>query len=323
MSVAYGIISVISLLLVGVCLIVDKKRDMLLLMMFVAVFICDLGYFLISIAKTLDFALNANRLAYLGSVFLPYCLLFMILNLCGITYKKWLPVVLVVISVLVLLVASSPGVLSIYYSEVSIEIADGATRLVREYGSLHILYYIYLFAYFTAVVSVIIYAIYKKKVVSKMHVAFLFSAVLCNIVIWLAEQFLPRGFEVLSVSYIMTEIFILLLYAILQEYGCINNGVVVLPPKHSIAKVESGSNENEFFTSEEIERIFSECDIIETLTNREKDVFRCILANKKRKDIAEELFVTESTIKKYTASVFKKMAVTNRMELFAKLKNYT
>ncbi len=322
MSVVYGMLSAIALILIGVCLLVDKKRDILLLLMFVAVFVCDLGYFLISVANTLEFALNANRISYLGSVCLPCCLLLMILNLCGITYKKWLPAVLVAISVVMLLIAASPGILPIYYKEVSIEVVDGATRLVRQYGPLHSLYYVYLFTYFVAMLAVIIYAVYKKKVVSKMHVVFLLSAVLCNIVIWLAEQFLPRGFEVLSVSYIMTEVFMLLLYAVLREYGCIHNSIVVVPAGCDKEKVESANSDSEFFAMEEIDMIFSQCGIIDTFTNREKDVFRCILANKKRKDIAEELFVTESTIKKYTASIFKKMNVTNRIELFAKLKNY-
>ena len=40
------------------------------------------------------------------------------------------------------------------------------------------------------------------------------------------------------------------------------------------------------------------------------------------KEIAEELFVTESTIKKHTSSIFAKFNVTNRYELYAKLKKY-
>ena len=39
-------------------------------------------------------------------------------------------------------------------------------------------------------------------------------------------------------------------------------------------------------------------------------------------DFAEELFVTESTIKKHTGSIFAKFNVTNRFELYAKLKKY-
>ena len=75
MSVLYGVISIVALALVGVCIAVDKKRDIYLLCMFISVFVCNLGYFLISVSKTVEFALNANRIAYLGQVFLPFFLL--------------------------------------------------------------------------------------------------------------------------------------------------------------------------------------------------------------------------------------------------------
>ena len=46
----------------------------------------------------------------------------------------------------------------------------------------------------------------------------LLSAALCNTVIWFVERFISRNFELLSVSYIITELFILLVYGIVQQY---------------------------------------------------------------------------------------------------------
>ena len=94
-----------------------------------------------------------------------------------------------------------------------------------------------------AQLSVVIYAIYKKKIVSYLHAIFLLSATLCNTVIWFTERFISRNFELLSVSYIITELFILLVYGIVQQYetlkfekeclsmcdsmtGLLNNGAV-------------------------------------------------------------------------------------------------
>ena len=69
MTVPYGIVCAVSLILIGVCLSVDKK-ELCLLLLFVSVFVCNLGQFLLSIAPSLPFALNANRIAYLRQVFL-------------------------------------------------------------------------------------------------------------------------------------------------------------------------------------------------------------------------------------------------------------
>ena len=74
MSFSYGIIALVSLCMVGICVAADKKRDVWLLLVFVSVSICNLGYFMLSVSPNLGSALNSNRLAYLGSVFLPFFL---------------------------------------------------------------------------------------------------------------------------------------------------------------------------------------------------------------------------------------------------------
>ena len=330
MSIAYGILCVISLVLIGVCLAVDRKKDICLLLLFISVFVCNLGHFLISVAPSLSFALNGNRIAYLGQVFLSLLLLKMILNLCNLNFKKWLLPALYLISIAVLFVTLTPGYLPCYYKNVSIEVIDGVTRLVRDYGPLHLLYYIYLLSYFALMLVVIIHATIKKKITSTLHTTFLLCAVLCSIVIWFAEQFLPRGFEFLTVSYVISELFILLLYGILQEYGIRGeNGSIIIANTSKKAEeylsgtIQSGyDNGTALFSEKDIDHILVGEKIVIQITEREKEVLEKLLANKQRKEIADELFVTESTIKKHTSSIFAKFEVTNRFELYAKLKKY-
>lgn len=218
MSTVYGIISIIAFILIGICLLVDKNKNQHLLSLFISVFLANLGYFLISIAPSLNFALHANRLSYLGQVFLPYFLLMMLLTICKIERPKWLKPVLIISSIVVLLIAASPGILPLYYKTVEIDQSEGFTKIIREYGILHKTCLVYLISYMIAQISVVIYAIYKKKVFTCLHAVFLLSATLCNAVIWLAEKFTPHNFELLSISYIITELFILLVYGIVQQY---------------------------------------------------------------------------------------------------------
>lgn len=224
MSLAYGIIALISLCMVGVCVLSDKKRDVWLLFVFVSVSLCNLGYFMTSISKTLADALNSNRIAYLGSVFLPFFLLMMVLRFCGIRRRITLTVALVAVGIVMLAITTSPGILPIYYSTVDIETVDGYTKLVREYGPLHLLYYVYLIGYMLSMIVVTLVTIIKRKIKSGNHTALLLCAVFCNITIWLVEQFLPRGFEWLSVSYIITEGLFLAIYRSMHKQGLMNRG---------------------------------------------------------------------------------------------------
>ena len=57
----------------------------------------------------------------------------------------------------------------------------------------------------------------------------------------------------------------------------------------------------------------------EKLSAREKEVLIRMLEDKKRKEIAEELCITENTVKKHVSSIFSKLEVANRNELFAKV----
>lgn len=222
MALAYGITALISICMVGVCVVADKKRDVWLLLVFVSVSVCNLGYFMLSVSRDLDDALNSNRIAYLGSVFLPFFMLMMMLRFCGIKRGKGLTFILGLIGIIMLGITTSPGILPIYYSSVDIEFSDGATKLVREYGPLHLLYYVYLFGYMLSMIGVTLVAIAKRMIKSRMHTVLLLCTVFCNIIIWLVEQFLPRGFEWLSVSYILTEFLILAIYRSMQRQGLMN-----------------------------------------------------------------------------------------------------
>lgn len=219
MSLTYGVISITALVLLGACIIVDRKKENWLRLLFASVFVANLGYFLLSVSETLDFALLSNRIAYAGNVFLPFFMLMIILNLCGVHYPKWLPAVLSVVGAAVLVLAASPGYLTVYYKTVSFKIVDGTALLVREHGPLHILYYIYLFSYFAAMLATIVYSIKREKVSTHIPGIMLLSAVFIDIVVWLVEQFRPRGFEFLSIAYILSESLILVLYSVFQKYN--------------------------------------------------------------------------------------------------------
>ncbi|MBQ3007785.1 MAG: hypothetical protein IJD78_09520 [Clostridia bacterium] len=320
MSTVYGIAFCVSLLMIGVYYFVDRKHDKWLGHLFASVAVCDMGYFLLSLSDTLNAALWANRIAYLGNVFLPFSLLMMIMTLSRFTYPEWLPKALVAVNTIMFLIAASGGFLPIYYKEVSLGFDNGYPILIKEYGPLHPVYKVFLFAYFVAMVAVIAHTAIKKTVVSSKHTVFLAFVVIGNIAIWLVENMIHSSFEFLSISYIVTEGMILLLYSILQDYGItdMSKEIVTVTEQHteSVETIKA-------FSDEQIERIMKNWSAIDTLSQREKEVLCFLLENKKRKVIAETLFVTESTIKKHTAAIYRKLETTNRTELFEKAKEYS
>lgn len=307
-SIVYGVTTCLSLLLAGgYCAIVRKKGNWLIWLYF-SVFVANLGYFTLSISKTLEEALLANRLAYLGCVFLPLFMLMTIMEVCKVKCSKTVMGMLLAVGFVIFFIAASQGYLDCYYKSVSIKFVNGTTELVKEYGPLHSLYFVYLFAYLFAMLGIVAYASIVKKIQSAKH-AMLLAVVVCfNICIWFIEQMINWDFEFLSVSYIASELLLLLLYGMIQDYEAETNELAqnsVLEIKESISKIEGMTLEG--------------CSGLEILSAREKEVLIRMLEDKKRKEIACELCITENTVKKHISSIFAKLDVENRNELFVKI----
>ena len=57
----------------------------------------------------------------------------------------------------------------------------------------------------------------------------------------------------------------------------------------------------------------------ELLAIREREILELILANRKRKEIALELHLSENTVKTYTRTLYSKLGVRSREELYSLL----
>lgn len=302
MMMIYGVMAGVSLLLlVGYGALV-KKKEIWLLLLFVSVFLVNGGYFSLSMSKTLEEALLANRIAYLGSVFLPLCMLMTIIGVCRYPCKKWAIGILICINVIVFLIAASPGYTGWYYEEVSLIFVNGAAKLQKVYGSWHKIYFVFLFSYFAMMVRVIMRAVKKKNVDSSRQAMLLLIVVFLNIAFWLVEQIIPLDFECLSVSYIISELLLLCLYSMPQEEA------VQVP----VVKAEQEE-------TDDLKQLVACWSAEGNLSARETDVFRALLEDKKRKEIAEELCISENTVKTHTSNVFSKLEVSNRAELIEKV----
>lgn len=329
MVVFYSIAFAVSLAMLAVYFAVDRKRNRWLLLLFVFIAISNMGYFLLSVSHSLKTALLFNTVAYLGNVFLPFFLLMMIIQLSYVRCPKWLPGVLIALNTVMFLLAASGGYCSLYYQEVSLEFIDGATHLVKAYGPLHGLYKLFIFGYFGGILAIICYTAVKKTAVSTKHTAFLAMVLLGNIALWLVENITGTKFEFLAISYLMTEGLILLLYGILQDYE--NAASARNPSELAYADTDlmdgleqeetiSFLEDHQSLTEEQIDHLFANWKATWVLTQREAEVLKFILEKRKRKDIAQVLFVTESTIKKHTSNIYKKLEVANRAELLEKVK---
>lgn len=315
MTIGYAITLAFALGLSVAYFAIVKEREFWLSLLYICVAVVNLGYLLLSISKTVEFAIFANDVAYLGSVFLSMCMLLTIVKLCGFEVGKAQVITCVTLGAVMFAIIATAGILPWYYKEVSLTFIDGSAKLVKEYGPLHNTYFIYLFGYFVAMIATIIHSIRRKKPGSYKFAGLIAAVVSGNILVWLIEKFISWEFEFLSVTYIISELVFLFLYWMMQDYVHVND-----IPKYTPAQREQFGVDIATMPMEtKIGKVLLFIKNGEQLVPREREILELILDNKKRKDIAEVLHISENTVKTYTRTLYSKLNVTCREQLYALL----
>lgn len=288
-----------------------KKKEPWFYVLFTSVLVVNIGYLALSVSHTTDSALMANRVAYLGSVFLPLSMLKTIQKISKLKYAKWFNGILIGVSVIVFIIAASPGYLDIYYKSVSLENIGGVSVLKKEYGPWHSIYLFYLLSHFVLMISTIIYSIVKKRIESVSHAVIILVAVFVNILVWLLEQLVEVNFEFLAISYIISELFLLSVYVMIQ-----NQEKLILSLKaQNISPTKDTKAEIKEYSKEFLEHCKFIVEQLPKLTPTERAIYNCYLDNKSTKEVLAELSIMENTLKFHNKNLYGKLGVTSRKQL--------
>ncbi len=200
---------IVSLVMVGSVIFRYKKVDSLFMLLGAAVIFNCLGRFLISISQTLEVAILANKLLYVGGCYIPPLLIMVLFKLCNLKLPRIAVIVMALYSSIVLCLAMTIGYNGIYYKEVKLIIADGYSRLDKVYGPMHILYPVMTALY---AVFLVVFAILAVKAYKKLPLRTVIGASVMGVAIILA-YIIGRGFvtdiSFLSIGYLIAMIFII------------------------------------------------------------------------------------------------------------------
>lgn len=314
MTMVYGAVAVLSVLLLIGYLLIEKKKERNFIFLISCVAIVNTGYFLLAAANSLRMAMFANGVSYFGAAYSMLAMLRIISEVCRMKKRKWLRCLFFGISTAAFLLAASGDWLGLYYTSVDITSIGGMTKLMKEYGPLHILYTVYLLSYVLMMIAIIGYAAKKKRLASPKYVLFLLMAVLLNIGVWAVEQAVDVDFEFLSVSYIVTEVSLLLIYGMLCDYGIIRpeTGLVSVQMltqlnTRPVAFGELPPGMGEMFDS------FAEK--ARTLSSAEHRILNYYIHGHEIAEIPELAFISIHTVKKHNRSIYQKLEIASRDEL--------
>lgn len=317
MAILYTVTAIVSfLLLAGYCCLIRKKEPWFILL-FSSVFVVNSGYLTLALSSSVNEALMANRLSYLGSVCLPMSMLMVIIKACRLNYRKWFPGLLAGVGTAVFLIAASPGYLDIYYKEVSLSTVNGITVLEKVYGPWHSVYLFYLLGYFGVTAAAIAYASVSKKIDSPTHAILLAAVLFINMGVWLLEQLVKVDFELLSISYILSELFLLGICMVLQEFGPTHKAPCEPIRKDDVPEEDLTEPAEEAPDAEKPldERCAFFLSQLPRLTPTERIIYDYYLEGMRTKEILTALNIKENTLKYHNKNIYGKLGVSSRKEL--------
>ena len=316
MAIAYGLIFVLSLIMPILYFVyIRKKQDEpWLLVLFICVSVVTLGYFLLSLSKTVEFALWANKITYLGQVVVPMSMFMIISKLCGYTYKKWVLGVFIGLAVIMYAIVFTTGWLDWYYKSATLEFENGTAYLVKEYGILHPVNLVYVLIYFVSMLVVCIGSLIKKKDASQKLAGFMLAIVLGNVGMWIIGKLVNTNFELLAVSYLMSVLAYFFVYLLLQDY--IRKVDVPAQSKEKTRVIVLDSIPK----AERLERVLKLLPADKSLTARQMEMLDGLLDGKSQKEIAADLHISESTVKWHFGILYTTLNVSGRDEILALFK---
>ncbi|MCI7767577.1 MAG: HD domain-containing protein [Oscillospiraceae bacterium] len=195
-----------------------KQSISSILMAFTCVIINNAAYLALAMAKNTEEALLANRFIYLASVFLPLFLLTTICQLLRIRIGHRKMLILTAINFAMLFCTWSTGYTDWYYKSASIDTSGGFTLLVKEYGTLHWLYILFLIGYAAAMLTIMIVALFRQQRCSYKYSSVLIASVIVTYASYFLQRLTDLSIDLTVYIYLIVEIVVLLIFRRIVMY---------------------------------------------------------------------------------------------------------
>ena len=188
-----------------------KHFDVHITLIFVLVPVVNLSFILLARSQNLAEAILANKIAYLGGCFLPLLILLTVYSLCQIPLSRWLKTGFLLLSVGVYLFVLNQGQQGLFYRNLSFGQNDGLSLLYREYGPVHHVFVGTVVLYFTLSLGAIVFALLKKRQVSRKVLILLFLPEIVAMLCYFAGKQLLADVELMPVAYVLAQVTYLLI----------------------------------------------------------------------------------------------------------------
>ena len=184
----------------------NPKVDNLLVCFGIVLTLNSAGRFMLAISTSLDMALLAQKLVYIGNCYCPLLLVHLLTRMCDVRVPRILTLSLFVFATTVFCLAMTIGILPVYYKSVALVQADGYNYLEKVYGPTHFLNTVLMVIYSVVIIFYLVYSIKKSSTVSTKTVTLMSLLGIAVAGTYILQRIVHTNISYLSIGYLIASI---------------------------------------------------------------------------------------------------------------------
>lgn len=198
---------------------INPKQDGPYPLIFFAIFIACTGHLFLAMSSNLDQAILANKLNYIGAIFMPLLTFDACLSVCKIRFPVWGHMFLTLFVFIVFALSATVGYSDVYYKTVEFVETNGVGNYVATYGPGHDLFNLMVVGFFVANVALIVYAFLRKRNVSYKSLMAIASIELASVIAFFVSRILDSDTVVMPAVYIFDQYALLYICFHVKRYN--------------------------------------------------------------------------------------------------------
>lgn len=209
---------------------------------FFASFIACMGHLFLALSTNVEGAIIANKMNYVGAIFLPLFMLNAIVSVCKMRMPAWGNLFLYLFAFLIFGLSATVGYNDWYYTSIEYVTTYGVGNFVATYGPGHTVFNVMLVGYVIANVSLIVYSFVKKKNVSYKSLIALSLIEVVSIISLVVSRFMETDTLTMPVVYVFGQLALLYICFRVRYYDISQNIVNTLEENNTDGYISVFSN---------------------------------------------------------------------------------
>ena len=187
----------------------QNQRNNYVYYVFYAILVANFGHWLLGFSESVEGAIIANKVNYLGASFLPMFMFFALLQICKIRISRYLYISLIILSFGICALAMTVGFCPAYYKTVEYVVQAGVGNYVATYGWGHTVFNIFLIGYALLDIWIIVRAILCQKMVSLKNISAMIATESASIASFFVARYLGNDMLVMPFVYVLDQCLLL------------------------------------------------------------------------------------------------------------------